>query len=75
MAELLETLESAISVSKKINASLVKDELLALAHSIKLDDGTELTKDLDAQALSAKELVVLLEELRERLKKELKGVS
>jgi hypothetical protein len=75
LAELLETLESAISVSKKINASLVKDELLALAHSIKLDDGTELTKDLDAQALSAKELVVLLEELRERLKKELKGVS
>ncbi|ADU96586.1 hypothetical protein [Thermovibrio ammonificans] len=75
LKDLLDTVESAVSISRNINASLVKDELLALAHSIKLDDGSELTKDLDAQALNAKELVVLLEELKERIKKELEGVA
>ncbi len=66
-ASLIDKVDAIISLSKRINATLVKDELIALAHSIKGDDGTEIVKDLDNQALHSKELLVMLEDLKKRI--------
>ncbi len=68
---LLFSVTSALDLSKKINAALVKSELLALAASIKGGLKEEVVKELDDQALNSKELVLLLE----NLKKEFEGVG
>ena len=71
LENLLSPVDSALKLSREINASLVESELLALASSIKGDIGKEVVKELDKQALNSKELVLLLESI----KKELEGVK
>ncbi len=68
---LLFSVNSALELSRKINAALVKSELLTLAASIKGDLKEDVVKELDDQALNSKELVLLLE----GVKKELEGVT
>lgn len=65
------SVNSALELSRKINAALVKSELLTLAASIKGDLKGDVVKELDDQALNSKELVLLLE----GVKKELEGVA
>ena len=65
------SLESAIKLAKEINASMVKGELIALANSLKGNDRNELLKILDKEAITSKELVVLLS----GIKKELEGAG
>jgi len=64
---LITTLDSALSLSKRLNALLVKGELTAMANSFKNEELTSLVKELDDQALSSKELVILLEDVRKKL--------
>jgi len=64
----ISSLDSALALSKRLNTLLVKGELTALASSFKNEELSSLVKELDDQALSSKELVVLLEEVRKRLK-------
>ncbi|MEO2065515.1 MAG: hypothetical protein ABGX17_03330 [Desulfurobacteriaceae bacterium] len=71
LEDLLSSINSALKLSKEINTSLVKSELLTLASSIKGDIGEEVVKELDKQALNSKELILLLESI----KKELEGVK
>ena len=63
----LDSINTAVELAKKLNASLVKGELAALAGSIKNEELSSLVKDLDLQSLNSKELVVLLEEVRKKL--------
>ena len=69
--DILLSLNTAIKLSKKVNAALVESELLGLASYLKGDIGEEVFKNLDEQAISSKELVLILEQL----KKELEGVN
>ena len=64
---LLSSVNAALEVSKKLNASLVKGELTALANSFKNEELTSLVKELDNQSLNSKEVVVLLEEVKKKL--------
>jgi len=73
--DLLLSVKTALRLSKRINAALVKDELISLASSIKGDLGSELVKDLDDQALSSKELVLILEQVKKELEGAKKGVK
>ncbi|WP_457678877.1 hypothetical protein [Thermovibrio sp.] len=66
-SQLLTTVDSALKLAKEINRAFVRGELLSLAASIKGDLGKELVKELDNQALSSKEIVVLLEELKKEM--------
>ncbi len=63
---LIDLISSAVSLSEKINAALVKDELLTLASSLK-GDGGEIVKDLDKQAINSKELTTMLREIKRKL--------
>ena len=63
----LNSIDTAIELSKKLNTSLVKSELTVLANSLKSDDLASLVKELDVQSLDSKELVVLLEDVRKKL--------
>ena len=71
LTHLIDTLDSAIALAKEINARAVKDELIAFANSLQEKDKSELLKDHDKQALTSKELVLVLSTIR----KELKGVK
>jgi|GEM_PF-2536090 len=68
---LIDSINSAIRLAKEINARAVKDELLTLASLLKEKDKNEFLKDLDKQALTSKELVIVLTSV----KKELEGVE
>ncbi|MEO2069508.1 MAG: hypothetical protein ABGX27_08405 [Desulfurobacteriaceae bacterium] len=68
---LIDSVDSAIRLAKELNARAVKDELLALASLLKEKDKDEFLKDLDKQAITSKELVVVLT----GIKKELEGVK
>jgi len=68
---LIDSVNSAIRLAKELNARAVKDELLALASLLKEKDKDEFLKDLDKQAITSKELVVVLT----GIKKELEGVK
>ena len=70
LTHLIDTIDSAIALAKEINARAVKDELIAFANSLQKKDKNELLKDLDKQALTSRELVLVLSTIR----KELKGV-
>jgi len=61
------SLDSALTLSRRLNAHLVKGELVALANSLKNEELSSLVKELDDQALNSKELVVLLEEVKKKL--------
>ncbi|RUM87675.1 MAG: hypothetical protein DSZ25_03175, partial [Thermovibrio sp.] len=63
---LIDLISSAVSLSEKINAALVKDELLTLASSLK-GEGEEIVKDLDKQAMNSKELTAMLREIKKKL--------
>ena len=63
---LIDLISSAVSLSEKINAALVKDELLTLASSLK-GDGEEVVRDLDKQAINSKELTAMLREIKRKL--------
>ncbi len=71
LTHLIDAVNSAITLAKEINARAVKDELIAFANSLQEKDKNELLKDLDKQALTSKELVLVLSTIR----KELKGVK
>lgn len=64
---ILDSVNTAVELAKKLNVSLVKGELTALASSIKNEELSSLVKDLDVQSLNSKELAVLLEEVRKKL--------
>ncbi len=66
----LSSLESALKLAKELNANLVKDELIVMANCLKSEDKNELLKAIDKEALTSKELVLLIREI----KKELEGV-
>jgi len=68
LESIIDSLESALVLSKRLNTLLVKGELTALAGSLKNEELSSLVKELDDQALSSKELVVLLEDVRKKLK-------
>ena len=70
LTHLIDAINAAISLAKEINARAVKDELIAFANSLQKKDKNELLKDLDKQALTSRELVLVLSTIR----KELKGV-
>ncbi len=61
------SLDSAIALSKRLNALLLKGELTALADSFKNEEIASLVRELDDQALNSKEIVVLLEDVRKKL--------
>ena len=63
----IDTINTALELTKKLNSSLVKSELTALAGSFKKEELNQLVKELDSQSLDSKELVVLLEEIRRKL--------
>ncbi len=63
----VDSLNTAIELSKKLNALLVKGELTALAASFKNEDLSSFVKELDDQAINSKELVVLLEDAKKKL--------
>ena len=65
---IISSVDSAITLSKRLNTLLVKGELTALGESFKNDELASLVKELDDQALNSKELVVLLEDVRKKLK-------
>jgi len=65
------SVKTALELSRSLNAALVKGELLGLLSSLKGDAGKELVKVLDEQAISSKELVLILE----KIKKELEEVA
>jgi hypothetical protein len=71
LTHLIDAVNSAITLAKEINTRAVKDELIAFANSLQEKDKNELLKDLDKQALTSKELVLVLSTIR----KELKGVK
>ncbi|ADY73214.1 hypothetical protein Dester_0563 [Desulfurobacterium thermolithotrophum DSM 11699] len=63
----LDSIDSAIKLAKELNARAVKSELITLANSLKNPDKEELLKDLDKQALTSKELVIMLSEIRKKI--------
>ncbi len=65
---IISSVDSAITLSKRLNTLLVKGELTALGESFKNNELASLVKELDDQALNSKELVVLLEDVRKKLK-------
>ncbi len=65
---IISSVDSALTLSKRLNTLLVKGELTALGESFKNDELASLVKELDDQALNSKELVVLLEDVRKKLK-------
>jgi len=71
LSDLLLSVDTALDLSKKVNAALVKSELMGLASALKGEYGDELVRILDDQALNSKELVLILQQLR----KELEGVG
>jgi len=71
LTHLIDAINSAITLAREINARAVKDELIAFANSLQEKDKNELLKDLDKQALTSRELVLVLSTIR----KELKGVK
>lgn len=64
---IITSLDSALSLSKRLNTLLVKGELTAMASSFKNEELTSLVKELDDQALNSKELVLLLEDVKKKL--------
>ena len=68
LSHLIDTINSAITLAKEINARAVKGELIAFANSLQRRDKNELLKDFDKQALTSKELVVVLSTIRKELK-------
>jgi alanyl-tRNA synthetase len=71
LASILASIESAIKLAKEINASLVKNEFIVMANCLKESDKNEFLKALDREAITSKELVVLLS----GIKKELEGAG
>jgi 7-cyano-7-deazaguanine synthase in queuosine biosynthesis len=71
LASILSSIESAIKLAKEINASLVKNEFIVMANCLKESDKNEFLKALDREAITSKELVVLLS----GIKKELEGAG
>ncbi|SMP05487.1 hypothetical protein SAMN06265339_0305 [Desulfurobacterium pacificum] len=69
--KLISSIDSAIKLSKEINASLLKDELTVLADCLKKETLNSVLKDLDKQTLTAKEVALILTDV----KKELEGVK
>jgi len=65
-SELKESLNTAIELAKRINRALVGSELLSLADTLKSNNG-EIVKILDEQAINSKELVTVLENVRQRI--------
>ncbi len=63
----LNSINTAIELSKKLNTSSVKSELTVFANSLRSEDLASLVKELDVQSLDSKELVVLLEDVRKKL--------
>ena len=68
LTHLIDTVNSAIALAREINARAVKDELIAFANSLQGKDRNELLKDLDKQALTSKELVLVLSTIRKEIK-------
>jgi len=71
ISTVLSSLESAIKLAKEINANMVKGELIVMANCLREEDKNELLKTLDREAITSKELVVLLS----GIKKELEGAG
>ncbi|TCK06441.1 hypothetical protein [Phorcysia thermohydrogeniphila] len=71
LASVLTSLESAIKLAKEINANMVKSELIVMANCLRESDRNELLKTIDREAITSKELVVLLS----GIKKELEGAG
>jgi len=71
LSQVIQSIESALSMAKSLNQGLVKDEMLVLSNVIKEPDKSEVLKDLDRQVITSKELVILIE----NVKKELEGVA
>ncbi len=67
LTHLIDAVNSAITLAKEINARAVKDELIAFANSLQEKDKNELLKDLDKQALTSKELVLVLSTIRKEI--------
>ena len=68
LTHLIDAINAAITLAKEINARAVKDELIAFANSLQGKDRNELLKDLDKQALTSKELVLVLSTIRKEIK-------
>ena len=68
LTHLIDSVNSAITLAREINARAVKDELIAFANSLQGKDKNELLKDLDKQALTSKELVLVLSTIRKEIK-------
>jgi len=66
VSELKESLNTAVELAKRINRALVGSELLSLADTLKSSDG-EIVKILDEQAINSKELVTVLENVRQQI--------
>ncbi len=71
LGNVLSSLESALKLAKELNTNIVRDELIVMANCLKSEDKNELLKAVDREALTSKELVLLLGEI----KKELEGVA
>jgi len=71
LSSVVTSLESAIKLAKEINANMVKSELIVMANCLREDDKNELLRTMDREAITSKELVVLLS----GIKKELEGAG
>jgi len=65
-SELRDSLNRAVELARRINRGLVGSELLSLAATLRSDKG-EIVKILDEQAINSKELVTVLENVRQRI--------
>ncbi len=63
----IDAVNTALELTKKLNTSLVRSELTTMAGSFKKEELSQLVKELDSQSLDSKELVVLLEEIKKKL--------
>ncbi len=75
LKDIFSSIDSAINLAREINVTLLKDELSILTDCLKKEEMDTILKDIDRQTLAAKELVLLLNDLKERIKKGLKGVK
>ena len=71
LSSVVTSLESAIKLAKEINANMVKGELIVMANCLREEDKNELLRTMDREAITSKELVVLLS----GIKKELEGAG
>ncbi len=69
LKDIASSIDSAISLAREINVTLLKDELSILADCLKKEEMDTILKDIDRQTLTAKELVLLLNDLKEMIKR------